>query len=194
MDTTHAYDTLRGHHRPHPHTAGAGHGALAQALGERDGHASQPFQSALLSRHQRLAAHGHGLCLPILGDVPAGQNRWGERPQGRARSPRGVLEGLYTTTTPRPARREKRFVLRQYTVFNAAQLDGVAIPDDHRPRAPLHAHRAVCPAGGRHAATARRSSTGISARFTSPRPIRCICRARRASRAQKPITPRSFMN
>ena len=31
---------------------------------------------------------------------------------------------------------EKRFVLRQYTVFNAAQLDGVAIPE-----IPVIAHR-----------------------------------------------------
>ena len=65
MDTTHAYDTLRDHHRPDSHPVGAGHGALAQALGERDGDAPQPFQSARLSRHQRLAAHGDGLCLPF---------------------------------------------------------------------------------------------------------------------------------
>jgi antirestriction protein ArdC len=55
---------------------------------------------------------------------------------------------------------EKRFVLRQYTVFNAVQLDRIQRraarrcrhPGDHHPRAPLHTHRAVCPSGPRHAA------------------------------------------
>ena len=63
-----------------------------------------------------------------------------------------VFWKLYNHEDPETGETDKRFVLRQYTVFNTAQVDGVAIPGDHHPRAPLHPHRAVCPSGQRHAA------------------------------------------
>jgi len=40
-----------------------------------------------------------------------------------------VFWKLYDREDPETGEAEKRFVLRQYTVFNAAQLDGVAIPE-----------------------------------------------------------------
>src|SRR5262245_16330786 len=87
-------DTVPGDHRPDSRPAGAGHGALAQALGQRDGDTPQPLQPAVIPRHQYLAPHGHGLCIAVLGDVPPGQSRRGEHPEGGARGPCRVLEGL----------------------------------------------------------------------------------------------------
>ena len=40
-----------------------------------------------------------------------------------------VFWKVYNHEDPETGEAEKRFVLRQYTVFNAAQLDGVAIPE-----------------------------------------------------------------
>jgi antirestriction protein ArdC len=40
-----------------------------------------------------------------------------------------VFWRVYNYTHPETGEADKRFVLRQYTVFNAAQLDGVAIPE-----------------------------------------------------------------
>jgi antirestriction protein ArdC len=40
-----------------------------------------------------------------------------------------VFWKIYDHEDPETGEAEKRFVLRQYTVFNAAQLDGVAIPE-----------------------------------------------------------------
>jgi len=40
-----------------------------------------------------------------------------------------VFWKVYNREDPETGEAEKRFVLRQYTVFNAAQLDGVAIPE-----------------------------------------------------------------
>jgi antirestriction protein ArdC len=40
-----------------------------------------------------------------------------------------VFWRVYDHTDPETGEADKRFVLRQYTVFNAAQLDGVAIPE-----------------------------------------------------------------
>ena len=40
-----------------------------------------------------------------------------------------VFWKVYDHADPETGEAEKRFVLRQYTVFNAAQLDGVAIPE-----------------------------------------------------------------
>ena len=39
-----------------------------------------------------------------------------------------VFWKVYTTEDPETGDEEKRFVLRYFTVFNAAQLDGVAVP------------------------------------------------------------------
>jgi antirestriction protein ArdC len=40
-----------------------------------------------------------------------------------------VFWKVYAHEDPETGEVEKRFVLRQYTVFNAAQLDGVAVPE-----------------------------------------------------------------
>ena len=104
-----------------------------------------------------------------------------------------VFWKVYHRDDPETGEAEQRFVLRQYTVFNAAQLDGVAVPAitvlTHRftPSSGVPTWWTPCPTGPR-------SSMDTSAPATRPPPIPCICRARRASRAQKRITPQSFMN
>jgi antirestriction protein ArdC len=49
-----------------------------------------------------------------------------------------VFWKVYTTEDHDTGDEEKRFVLRQYTVFNAAQLDGLAVPE-----IPVTPHRVV---------------------------------------------------
>jgi antirestriction protein ArdC len=49
-----------------------------------------------------------------------------------------VFWKVYTTADHDTGDEEKRFVLRQYTVFNAAQLDGLAVPE-----IPVTPHRVV---------------------------------------------------
>ena len=71
---------------------------------------------------------------------------WGKRPaMDLARS--------LPSTHEDPATGEAREALRPAPVYGlqrrATRRRGH--PGDHRPRAPLHAHRAVCPPGGRHA-------------------------------------------
>jgi hypothetical protein len=89
-----ASDTLRRHDQPDPRAAGAGHGALAQTVGQHHGDAQESLQPAVLQGHQRVAVDGHGLRLAVLGHVPVSESRRGERSQGRMRGPSGVLEGL----------------------------------------------------------------------------------------------------
>ena len=88
---------------------------------------------------------------------------------------------------------EKRFVLRQYTVFNAVQLDGVAIPE-----ITVLAHRFTPIERCAHLVNAMPQCPailhGTSGRFTRPPPIRCICRSSHAFRARKRITRRCFTN
>ena len=129
MPTTQIDDTVPGHHRPHPGPAGAGHRALAAALGQRDGAAPQPLQPAVIPGHQRVAAHGDGLCRRRSGP----RSTRSKLPGGASgRAERGVpvvFWKVYDHEDTETGTAEKRFVLRQYTVFNAAQLDGVAIPE-----------------------------------------------------------------
>ena len=84
---------------------------------------------------------------------------------------------------------EKRFVLRQYTVFNAAQLDGVAVPEipvtPHR-FTPIERCAQLVDAMPHRPAIIQ----AISGPSTRPRQIPCICRSQRAFRARKRITPR----
>ena len=182
--------TVPGDYGSDARTTRAGHRALAAAVGPHDGAAAQPLQPAALQWDQRLAVDGDGLRVPVLGDVQPGQNGRGQRPQGRARRPRRLLEGLHQRR-PETGDEEKRFVLRYFTVFNAAQLEGVAVPAIAGTPAASPPSSGV-PSWWAACRTGPRSSKATSGRFTRLPRIRCICRARHAFTARKRITPRLY--
>jgi antirestriction protein ArdC len=100
-----------------------------------------------------------------------------------------VFWKVYDKEDPETGDEEQRFVLRYFTVFNAAQLDGVAVPEiavtTHRFTPIERCEQLVDTMPHRPAIV-----HGYQQAFYRPVTDPCTCRSRHAFRARKRITQR----
>ena len=104
-----------------------------------------------------------------------------------------VFWKVYTKEDPETGDEEKRFVLRYFTVFNAAQLEGVAVPAI-AVTPPASPPSSGVPSWWTPCRTGPRSSHGHQRAFYTPATDTLHMPIRHAFTARKRITRRCFMS